>query len=377
LSSPLMVMLGAISYSLYLWHWPLLMFSRYVQWDEHLWLPRLIAIQMAFFIAFFSWKYVEQGCRFLAYPIWLRQYGLRIMAAASAGLVLLGAGLWYANGIFGATAPFARLMTTSRMTVNGLQPACNYTSQDEDFPLLEPCLAGAATKDNRYQMLVWGDSQANQFVPAFIEVVRHHGITLRQMTKNGCPPLYVQDDQDNDSCNAFNDKVIAEIAHNKDLKYVVLAAHWQRHLDDYYHYMLGGKPVSLEVALQTTLDKLQAQGITPIVMGQIPSFERNADMELCFEFVTRRSDERHCLTKNTALDTEQAHAMLQSVHAQNLHVLYPEEVFCGKEVCRVHDVEGFYYHNASHLSFYGAKQLVPMIEKLWQSIDLGAVAKKK
>lgn len=59
-----MVFIGLISYSLYLWHWPIFVFIQYLgmELSGHI---RLIAIAIAFIFAYLSWKFVEQPVRHL------------------------------------------------------------------------------------------------------------------------------------------------------------------------------------------------------------------------------------------------------------------------------------------------------------------------
>src|SRR4029077_2890166 len=63
LASRAFVFLGLISYSLYLWHWPLFAFSNYWSlWPLSL-TSRLGLIALAFLLAVLSWRFVETPIR--------------------------------------------------------------------------------------------------------------------------------------------------------------------------------------------------------------------------------------------------------------------------------------------------------------------------
>lgn len=79
-----LVFVGLVSYSLYLWHYPLLAFTRIAtETDDHWLLLNMCGV--AFLIACLSWRYIETPLRELpaAKP-------LRILVPAALGMVLLG-----------------------------------------------------------------------------------------------------------------------------------------------------------------------------------------------------------------------------------------------------------------------------------------------
>lgn len=59
LSTQPIVFVGLISYSLYIWHWPILVFSRYQGWDESA-LFLVYVLPLIFIVAYLSWKFIEK-----------------------------------------------------------------------------------------------------------------------------------------------------------------------------------------------------------------------------------------------------------------------------------------------------------------------------
>ena len=64
LSNRIFVWFGLISYPLYLWHWPLLSFARIVENETPSINIRILAILLATFVAWLTYKYVEKPIRF-------------------------------------------------------------------------------------------------------------------------------------------------------------------------------------------------------------------------------------------------------------------------------------------------------------------------
>lgn len=86
-----MVWIGGISYSLYLWHWPILAFIRYYTGQYELSFVALLAfLTGSFLLAWFSYRYIETPAR---KAVGLRQQALKWMLAASVvAIVVTGGG---------------------------------------------------------------------------------------------------------------------------------------------------------------------------------------------------------------------------------------------------------------------------------------------
>ena len=58
-----LVFIGLLSYSLYLWHWPIFVFIKYLGFDL-VGFIRIFAFILTFLLSYFSWRFVEQPFRF-------------------------------------------------------------------------------------------------------------------------------------------------------------------------------------------------------------------------------------------------------------------------------------------------------------------------
>lgn len=153
LSLPIMVGIGLISYSLYLWHQPLMAFSRIYSRDEPGQMDFAGAIVVSFGLAWLTWKFVEQPFRNRT------KVGTRgvVVASLIGTAVLLGVGLafHFQNGFPG------RLYRA-----NGAAPVGEYIEYNTQvFSFKKPGFAdGAAPK-----ILVTGNSFARDFSNVLIE----------------------------------------------------------------------------------------------------------------------------------------------------------------------------------------------------------------
>jgi peptidoglycan/LPS O-acetylase OafA/YrhL len=93
LAKPPFVGFGLISYPLYLWHWPLLVFVAAL--DFHTELAKAIAIGFSIVLAWLTTRYVEYPIRFGSW----RQGGLAISAAAIAAICMAGLVIFASHGV--------------------------------------------------------------------------------------------------------------------------------------------------------------------------------------------------------------------------------------------------------------------------------------
>lgn len=94
LSNKIFVWFGLISFSLYLWHWPLLSFGRIVYSDTPSLNYRIVAVLLSVVLAWLTMKFVERPLRFGAHKSSLKVFGLSIYLIA---LILFGAILFKSN----------------------------------------------------------------------------------------------------------------------------------------------------------------------------------------------------------------------------------------------------------------------------------------
>src|SRR5690606_4378775 len=101
-----LVMLGLISYSLYLWHWPVLTLASYYQNGEHgAWMAFWLAVALA--LSILSWRYVERPVREArSLPVMALVSGAGV---ASATLLLAGFVVYHADGLPGRFGPATRM----------------------------------------------------------------------------------------------------------------------------------------------------------------------------------------------------------------------------------------------------------------------------
>lgn len=173
---------GLISYSLYLWHWPMVtLLHNYQGAAPTLWqLPVLLVAAIA--VSWLSWRYVETPFRRGALPGW------RLVATyGTAATALVGGALSFAfsEGLPGRFPAEARPFIAATRGFIQDWSRCTRPS-DGPWARIEICPIGP---DGPPQFLVWGDSHARAFKEGLELAASEANEPGLLIWHAGCPPL--------------------------------------------------------------------------------------------------------------------------------------------------------------------------------------------
>jgi peptidoglycan/LPS O-acetylase OafA/YrhL len=182
--------IGLISYSLYLWHWPVAVIGRYVAfwygWDPDLKAHKLAVLALSFAAAILSWHFIERPFRQRPY----RLGSAAILSASAATMVLLVAA---AAAVYPLSQRFwqmpqsaERVLATLDYRSPNAKRLCFLSPSTNDVRYFNQagCLAMSDTKEN---WLLIGDSQADDLWIGLSGA--NPEINVMQGTASGCKPL--------------------------------------------------------------------------------------------------------------------------------------------------------------------------------------------
>lgn len=200
--------LGRLSYSWYLWHWPVLVlgFSLAGRTPS----VGLVAAALSLVPAWLSWRLVEQRVRTMERgraTTW-------VLAGLLVSAVLAYAAMAWEQAAFVPGRSDTRnqaLLTTLTTPVLYRQPGC-----DEWFHAdrLVPCTLVRATSEEAPTVVLAGDSVAAQWSTALESIARARGWNLVVLTKSSCPMLdhpfvYPRINRRYVECERWRDRVVA------------------------------------------------------------------------------------------------------------------------------------------------------------------------
>ncbi len=191
LSTRPVVFLGLISYSLYLWHWPVIVFQNVGLWGEELphRMVKLILLAISFTLAILSWRWIERPFR--DGNLRLSPRSAFMFAGVSAGVLVLCATAALLFHGFPGRFPAAAVAVGDYVDekANNRMGSCMVIRARDFQP--DPCLKEDATRPN---WLLIGDSHAaaqwaglQQAFPA---------VHFLQVSRASCRPDPVRTDGD-------------------------------------------------------------------------------------------------------------------------------------------------------------------------------------
>ena len=231
-----LVKIGLISYSLYLWHWPFVVFAREMileltpTWKISLLVASLLA-------GYSSWRWVEMPFR-SGLLLATRRRSL-IFGMTSAVILFVIAFSVKASGGFPSRLPAELRLIISDITWNGAE----YTSaKSEAIPI-------GFQDDGPVDFVLWGDSHGASAAPAVNVVATDFKLKGHAYLNNGTPPvtgLWFADMHAAAAAEmvALNERVLAEIIDSKPMA-VFLVGRWVARCEGYNEAEMVGEPDSL------------------------------------------------------------------------------------------------------------------------------------
>jgi peptidoglycan/LPS O-acetylase OafA/YrhL len=264
LASTAMVRIGLISYPLYLWHWPLLVFFGIIKFAPLTLLERALIVGLSLVLAWLTYRLVEIPFRFG------RPTRPRIIALCSGmALIALAGGVIVRGDGFDFRLP-AEIRDMAAVKTESFKWRFRECLLDlgHETSFADDCV----DRNRRPLILLWGDSTAGALLLGLREAQKTHDFGIAQFTSNSCIPAVNIDVPGVPNCRAINDKVLA-LARQLQPEIVLLHSSWAGPLDG--------------VAATVTALKQQT-GARVIVLGAVPWWKRGLPNEVLRYFMLHR-----------------------------------------------------------------------------------------
>jgi len=385
LSTAPLVFIGKISYSLYLWHWPLIIFFKYYMIRQLTPLEVGIILGVSILISALSWRFVETPFRSKSF-ISTRQ----IYAFGAIGMVLMffaGGTVYYFKG-FPERQGLEHLAKDKKREEAWLFKECNinYTDNPE---AITPCEVG--DRSQLPSFMIMGDSHTPTYGKAIHRSAEQSGISGILTYDQGCPTLLnmVPNPEIGDvPCVEYNHMALAYLKEHPKINTVILASRWtiwieksrykqeegvKLHLTD----SLGEAPPNASekdlftLGLERTIKAILELDRKVVVVAPLPeigydvpsaSFIANRTGRDINELIAPSLEEYLVRNQRTFLILE------EFKEKYGIQVIEPWKALCTEGECRaaINDIP--LYNDDDHLSIFGSELVTPIFDPLFESI---------
>lgn len=349
-----LVFIGLISYSLYLWHWPIFSFLRYRRIDLTFWIGTL-AVAASFALAVLTWKFIERPVRYNK-KIDFKQAFLLIYLLPTVAFMAVGAYSYFTEGVPQRFPEEVRQLISSYSFERDLTRTCAIRNGDYHkitvHYLTDHCAYGDLTQA-RPQILLFGDSHAHHFKPFVEYLAMDANLKAVYHVQGSCSPLDLPDAASGAGspasvCAKRNADLLQTAS---DFKFVVIAGSW-----DY-----KGKEAAFENNLATVIEKIERAGATPVVFKDNPYHE--PDLSQCVLFKKRGwiAADKNCNIPYAYVEDTQGsmNAVIDKIKFRypQLVVIEPQLVMCNASECTTSIANTALYKDANHLNAKAARML--------------------
>lgn len=371
LSLPPVRFVGLISYSLYLWHWPVLVFFNEFFYPDPLQSRhRFLAIIVSILLSCVSWRFIEQPFRNRE-SIPTRSF---LPACAICWLALIAA-CFLVKRSKGMEARFTRsIPAEGRILLTKGQLPERY---DATSKLAEGGLRFGPT-DVPPRWVVLGSSHGMMLGPAFERIAADRAIPIALFTQGATPSLFASPEntvsayQSDANEKLRRDEVVRQFIAQWKPAVVIVCGRWDA------EFGIWGPPgphTGFANAFERTVSFLRPHSAHIIVVGQPPLLpvEDDRSPRVLFRRYQRLGNKLPAFTEVPSSARFAAMDFLKS--AAQIELLDLDPLFINKDgTISYCDESGVFYSDEDHLSEYGAMKARPALESHLLRFDPQAVS---
>ncbi len=392
LASRLFVGIGLISYSLYLWHYPIFAFGRIIN-DRPTLIDFTLWFALSFVLAFLTYRFIEQ-------PFRNGQIKTKRVFTSLASISLI---VITACAIINLQSGFPkRLPTIVATAVSKAKPTTKCF-------IPESCTFNEGQNKNIFMI---GDSHLMSMESAFFDFAVNNNFTLITINRSECQYTPNLDRLDRETgkphkCTAEHQTYRRNNLLNAPPSIVVIGGRLATLLnEDYFDNQEGGRESDIEETYtggiqqrvlqyadtplptkdarvnatikeyQQGIMELAEHGHQVVLIYPIPEVGWDVPKRLVQQLrgvphhKTQEILENDPITTSSEVYHERqksSFTVLNQIQHPNIHRIYPHTIFCDTSIagrCKTHDLENLFYKDDDHLSFYGTKLVMQEIRKL-------------
>ncbi len=353
LASQVAVKIGLISYSLYLWHWPILAFLTQLEIDKSTWPAVVFIVVLSFVLSMASYRWLERPIIekqlfrsnrslftfVLSSVVVLIAFSVHILTSKGASYRYDGLTAAYLGAMFDSQknrcGPVFRALHPKT-------PVCELTS------VLKP-------SEPSQKVLLWGNSHADMWSQAFISLAEKNNDVLLLNARNCRATVSASE------CKASIPQSVLQYVLENKISDVIFASSWPGLFQtntSHYEYELSqivGQLQAKNIRVWLLVDIPVAQALDPLL-----AYRKNPQQPQAGSIPLQEY-------KAASYDAELTFYESLAVQYEKVFILNTKDVFCDKQRCWSAQADQVWYRDSGHVSNTGALKASPVFEPVFQS----------
>ena len=386
-SSKLLVGIGLISYSLYLWHYPIFVFSNITDFSKNSIFKEILIGLIILILSIFSYYFIER-------PFRNKKNKFKIISAV---IIISVTILVFLNSNTIIKEGYKNRVPGILQSNLSEQPWELLKNSDDKicFDNLEGCKFNTSSKR---KVFIIGDSHMASIMSNLKDKIVKKNYQFITSTYRGCifypgfDGIETKTLKKNKYCNDNYFKKLKEILLKEKDSIIIFGGRFSLHFNDYYFFdneeggiekgskqqwrnkfVSVGKYNTIQSSFKNEVLKLSNNN-NIILIYPIPEVGWNPNKKINSQWINRKNKFYENFNLENVTTSYQVYKnrskssfeLLDSIQGDNIHRVYPHKLFCDtiiKERCVTHDVENIYYTDAHHPSVYGSELINRLIIK--------------
>lgn len=348
--------IGLISYSLYLWHWPIFVFFRiYINQRAPSSYEAIVLCAVSIGLAYLSYRLVERPIRRMkwrpAVPLRAGLVSCSLIAAAAFAIVK-------ADGV-------KSRFPDDQQPLMGLETMwdwpCDRSREVQGLKFVV-CGFGKPWDKAKTKALLWGDSHAEHMSPLLEAAAKDLDVSFALYPN--CPAIYggnlqatgIFTPKHSEQCRQMREDGIKVLNEDKSINLVILASSWTPIPDkiaEIYHIDAAQALSLMKSELEELIRKTETPGRRYILIGSVPQLNQeivSCNLNLGLPRKGCASSPPIALPRS-ASRTDGTDSMLRDIKRElpNVDIVLPSDRLCPRDTCNLSINGEFIYRDVSHI----------------------------
>lgn len=372
------VFIGLISYSLYLWHWPLIAFSKYLVFRDLTLFEITGIILTSFLISVLSFRFIEQPFRGTNPIIPSRKKLFVFSVAVMTFFSLIGIVYHLTKGIPSRKSEVKSYIMDYKTDGQWINAGKDEKIVDGLHKGNIPPLIGVSGGIPSF--LIWGDSHARSLFTSLSDMGKKYGLSGYIISKSGIMPLLGMCEYipvGDSYAYKYNQYVIDFINDHPEIKTVIIAGYWNYKvslIDITGEYKgISSYSFLLRVGLLRTVNTVLKMGRNVVLVSDVPKIKSDPNRiiyvsqrfntEIDFKQIATTFDDYQKLNNDVIMIFNEIEKY------PNVTIVHPESMFFDKNGNSiVMSDKKILYMDTNHLSTEGSRFVSPVFDDLFKKM---------